>query len=435
MILDQFFHSRGWQVVAQSSIPEREGKNVHVRELDLSEKTKQTLSKIFPNGIYHHQKVAIDSVINCDHVCLATGTASGKSLVFYVAALEHLAKRPKSKILAIYPLKALAKEQEDRWRDFFTNAGISVGVGRIDGQVPIHSRLPLLKNSQLLIATPDVIHAWFMMSLNDKVVANFLREIKLIIVDEAHTYTGVFGSNAAYLFRRIRHIMSIMDSNPQYIAASATIGEPSKHLENLFGLNFTIIDSKNSGSKLAYEVDTLLKKNSISVYDIDTFGIDTGPGSFTGIRIGISFLSGLLATKKNLEVKNIISTDIINESNTSPISNFAVLRRAREDTAYVCIYKDKTLVDQPHMIKGSELAYVLNGLELTGEESKYFIDKFSLDNIFFETAVTPQGMRNAFMNSKTLKIEDLKPLYLQKPLAVEIWEEKNKTSMKKEFWN
>ena len=199
--------------------------------------------------------------------------------------------------------------------------------------------------------------------------------------------------------------------------------------------DFTIIDSKNSGSKLAYEVDTLLKKNSISVSDIDTFGIDTGPGSFTGIRIGISFLSGLLATKKNLEVKNIISTDIINESNTSPISNFAVLRRAREDTAYVCIYKDKTLVDQPHMIKGSELAYVLNGLELTGEESKYFIDKFSLDNIFFETAVTPQGMRNAFVNSKTLKIEDLKPLYLQKPLAVEIWEEKNKTSMKKEFWN
>jgi len=243
MILEQFFKSRGWQVVAQQTIPEREGKNVHVHELNLSDKTKQTLLKIFPKGIYQHQKAAIDSLIKGDHVCLATGTASGKSLVFYVAALEHLAKHPKSKILAIYPLKALAKEQEDRWRDFFINAGISIGIGRIDGQVPIYSRLPLLKNSQLLIATPDIIHAWFMLSLNDKAVANFLREIKLIIVDEAHTYTGVFGSNAAFLFRRMRHIMSIMDSAPQYIAASATIAEPSQHLENLFGLNFTIIDS------------------------------------------------------------------------------------------------------------------------------------------------------------------------------------------------
>src|SRR3989304_1912785 len=154
MILGQFFQSRNWQVVDQLSIAGREGKSVHVRELNLSDKTKQTLSKIFPNGIYHHQKAAIDSVMTGDHVCLATGTASGKSLVFYVAALEHLAKHPKSKILALYPLKALAKEQEDRWRDFFINAGLPVGIGRIDGQVPIHTRLPLLKNSQLLIATP-----------------------------------------------------------------------------------------------------------------------------------------------------------------------------------------------------------------------------------------------------------------------------------------
>jgi len=243
MILEQFFKSRGWQVIEQLSVPGREGKSIPVNELTLNEKTKQTLAQIYPNGIYHHQKAAIDSVIKGEHVCLATGTASGKSLVFYVAALELLAKHPKSKILAIYPLKALAKEQEGRWMDFFSNAGISIGIGRIDGQVPVNSRLPLLKNSQLLIATPDIIHAWFMLSLNDKAVANFLREIKLFIVDEAHTYTGVFGSNAAFLFRRMRHIMGIMNSVPQYIAASATIAEPRQHLENLFGLNFTIIDS------------------------------------------------------------------------------------------------------------------------------------------------------------------------------------------------
>ncbi|MDI9569976.1 MAG: DEAD/DEAH box helicase [Pseudomonadota bacterium] len=216
MIIQQFFQARDWQTVDQLKIPGRGGESIPVCELNISCDSKNTLSKIFPNGIYQHQKAAIDLVANGGHVCLATGTASGKSLVFFVAALELLIKHPKSKILAIYPLKALAKEQEDRWKDFFKNAGRSVGVGRIDGQVPINARIPLLKNTQLLIATPDIIHAWFMLNLNDAAVSNFLKKIKLIIVDEAHTYTGVFGSNAAYLFRRMRHIMNLLDSAPQF---------------------------------------------------------------------------------------------------------------------------------------------------------------------------------------------------------------------------
>jgi len=248
MILCQFFESENWNVVEQLHIPGREGVSVDVRDLPISEKAKSTLIKLFPNGIYRHQKEALDSVTASSNVCLATGTASGKSLVFYVAALEHLIRNPKSKIIAIYPLKALAKEQEQRWRDFFTAAGVAVGIGRIDGQVPMQSRISLLKNSQLLIVTPDVIHAWLMLSLSDKAVSKFLNDIQLIIADEAHTYSGVFGSNAAYLFRRMRHIMGIMGATPQFIAASATIAEPKEHLKKLFGLDFTIIDSELDSS-------------------------------------------------------------------------------------------------------------------------------------------------------------------------------------------
>jgi len=248
MILRQFFESGNWHVVEQLHIPGRDGISIDVRELNVSQTAKNTLTKLFPSGIYNHQRTALEAVTAGKHVCMATGTASGKSLVFYTAALEHLTRNPQSRIIAIYPLKALAKEQEQRWKDFLAAAGLSAGIGRIDGQVPMQSRISLLKNSQLLIVTPDVIHAWLMLSLSDKAVFKFLKDISLIIADEAHTYSGVFGSNAAYLFRRLRHVMSIIGAAPQFIAASATIAEPKEHLKKLTGLEFTIIDSNHDSS-------------------------------------------------------------------------------------------------------------------------------------------------------------------------------------------
>jgi len=175
------------------------------------------------------------------NICLTTGTASGKSLVFYVAAIEQLVRHPDSKIIAIYPLKALGKEQEEHWGKSLRSANLHVKVGRIDGQIPTHTRSEILRNSQVLILTPDIIHAWLMYNLSDKAVINFLAKISLIVVDEIHNYTGVFGSNSAYLFRRMQHLMNLLGSSPQYIAASATIADPELHLKKLLGLNFKII--------------------------------------------------------------------------------------------------------------------------------------------------------------------------------------------------
>jgi len=175
---------------------------------------------------------------------LTTGTASGKSLVFYIAAIEQLIKQPDSKIIAIYPLKALAREQEERWIKSLHSANLNVKVGRIDGQVvSTHERSRILRSSQVLILTPDIVHAWLMYNLSDKVVIDFFSKISLIVVDEIHNYTGVFGSNAAYLFRRMQHVMGLLGASPQYIGASATIAEPDLHLKKLLGVDFRIIDS------------------------------------------------------------------------------------------------------------------------------------------------------------------------------------------------
>src|SRR5690606_20807314 len=94
----------------------------------------------FEKGIYVHQHEGIQLFKEGRDLCLATTTASGKSLVFYVCGLELLAHRPNAKVLAVYPLKALGTEQEGRWREALNDAGIDARIGRIDGSVPVSNR-------------------------------------------------------------------------------------------------------------------------------------------------------------------------------------------------------------------------------------------------------------------------------------------------------
>ncbi len=248
MGLDNFFHSKDWEIVDVQRIPPRQAQYYQYDDITLSNQSRGFLEYDAPKGIYQHQKEAMEGFLEGENICLTTGTASGKSSVFYVAGIETLVKYPNSKIIAIYPLKALGKEQEERWINSLNKANINIKVGRIDGQVPMQARAEILRNCQVLIATPDIMHAWLMSNLSNRNVINFLAKTSLIIVDEVHNYTGVFGSNSAYLFRRMQHIMNLLHSLPKYVTASATIADPELHLKNLFGLPFRIIDSKSDTS-------------------------------------------------------------------------------------------------------------------------------------------------------------------------------------------
>ena len=248
MMLDDYFQSKNWNVVDVQRISPRESKLCGYDDINLSIQCRSFLESKFPEGIYRHQKEAIEGFLAKENICLTTGTSSGKSLVFYVSAIEQLVKYPHSKIIAIYPLRALGKEQEGRWRKSLCLANLDFKVGRIDGQTQLQERHEILKHSQVLIATPDIIHAWVLSNLSDKTVVHFLSQISLIIIDEIHNYTGVFGSNSAYLFRRMQHIMNLLGSFPQYIAASATIAAPEEHLKGLLGRNFKIIGPSSDTS-------------------------------------------------------------------------------------------------------------------------------------------------------------------------------------------
>lgn len=265
MAVEEFFTNHRWRVVDIQTTEPRAAELFGVDDLPLAAASRNFLARLYPRGIYRHQKEALKRVLAGEDVCLVTGTSSGKSLVFQTAAVNLLAHDPNARVMAIYPMKALGNEQRDRWQIALESAGMAsplpapagpaaagrrsaasmVGVegpvGRIDGNVPPGFRLNILERSRVVVFTPDIIHAWLFSNLNQPVVIDFLRRVRLVVVDEVHAYTGVFGSNAAFLLRRLQHLISLLGTKPAYIAASATIAHPEQHLRNLFGRSFTFI--------------------------------------------------------------------------------------------------------------------------------------------------------------------------------------------------
>jgi DEAD/DEAH box helicase domain-containing protein len=258
MDLERFLESNEWQLVDRLETESRDKEVYSCQDLSLSGKVHAYIQKKYPEGLFHHQREGIVKFLNGENVCLTTSTASGKSDVFFLAATEVLRKDPDAKILCIYPLRALGREQQDRWRILFDDLGLDIQVGRVDGSVkPLTRRPGILRDSQVVVCTPDIIHAWLFSNLTNREVQSFLRHIKLVVVDEVHTYTGVFGSNAAFLFRRLQHILGLLQSSPQFICTSATIAKPFDHLVKLFGIEFHLVDQTQDTSP-AYGHDIFL---------------------------------------------------------------------------------------------------------------------------------------------------------------------------------
>ncbi len=179
-----------------------------------------------------------------------------------------------------------------------------VMVGRIDGDIHVSMRKGVLKKCKVVIMTPDIIHTWLLSNIGDRDIVNFLLKVSLIIVDEVHTYTGVFGSNAAYLFRRIRHLLAVAGKTLQFIFASATMANPETYLVNLFGVPFTLIGEELDTSP-KHEVEIVLlvpprKEDFLSEVTKLIKEISAGPDRFIAFidsRKQTELISSILARK------------------------------------------------------------------------------------------------------------------------------------------
>ena len=224
--------------------------------------------------LYLHQAMGLELLGQGHNLVISTGTASGKSLVFQAPTLHHLAANPNATAVAIYPIKALARDQVIRWQSMAEAAGLDPGsINRIDGDVrDLTERREILQRTRLALMTPDVIQQWLMayseplygrrplrhdlreVQNTQYNVRRFISNLAFLILDEAHTYDGALGTHCLYLLHRLqqkrRELMAQFEPL-RVIAASATIHNPAQHLETLTSLPFQVVDDRYNGSPRA----------------------------------------------------------------------------------------------------------------------------------------------------------------------------------------
>jgi DEAD/DEAH box helicase domain-containing protein len=199
--------------------------------------------------LYSHQAEAINKVRQGKNVVIATPTASGKTLAFNIPVLEVLTKNEKATGLYLYPTKALTNDQLKVLREMEQETGITVYPNVYDGDTPSYQRSNIRENSKIILSNPYGLHQYLPWHFKWR---TFFQNLKFVIIDEAHVYRGVFGSNVAMLMRRLFRICNYHGSDPQIILSSATIANPEEHAEKLTGKDFEVIstDGAPRGKKL-----------------------------------------------------------------------------------------------------------------------------------------------------------------------------------------
>jgi DEAD/DEAH box helicase domain-containing protein len=194
--------------------------------------------------LYRHQSQALSHLASGKNVVVATPTASGKSLCFHLPVLQSLKEDPATRALFIFPTKALGQDQVSSLLETTENAGLSLKVHTFDGDTPSHVRATVRKEANVVVTNPDMLHQGILP--HHTTWMSFLRNLRYVVLDELHTYRGVFGSHVANVIRRLERLCAFYGSSPQYICGSATIANPGELAEQLTNQPFEVI--KESGA-------------------------------------------------------------------------------------------------------------------------------------------------------------------------------------------
>ena len=221
------------QVEAQTVLPGRPGKpatlpnNLHLHLVD-------ALAAQGITRLWTHQADCWQAYRRDEDFMVTTGTASGKSLCFNLPVIDALLRDSHARAIYLYPTKALAQDQLRRLRLL---AGRQVEVATYDGDTPSAARALARDKARALLTNPDMIHLSLLP--HHERWGDFFYNLRYVVIDEAHTYRGVFGSNVANVLRRLRRVASFYGAHPRFILASATIRNAREHALNLTGLDVT----------------------------------------------------------------------------------------------------------------------------------------------------------------------------------------------------
>ncbi len=232
------------QMVHIEHLPARAAKYAGLEE-PLVDRLQVCLEQRGITSLYTHQAEAVNNIRQGKNVMVATPSASGKTLCYNIAVIQTLLTDPDSRALYLFPTKALAQDQLRSLREFFSPELFTAEeFATFDGDTPPAERAEIRKRARIILTNPDMLHVGILP--NHQSWSRLLYHLKYVVIDEAHNYRGVFGSQVAGVLRRLRRLCRLYNANPQFIACSATIANPGEHAEKLTGLPFTVVSNDGS---------------------------------------------------------------------------------------------------------------------------------------------------------------------------------------------
>ncbi|HEY6181090.1 MAG TPA: DEAD/DEAH box helicase, partial [Terriglobales bacterium] len=176
--------------------------------------------------LYSHQAATAELVRTGKNVVIVTPTASGKTLCYNLPVLNAVLENTDTRALYLFPTKALAQDQLAELQDLAKSLDDGFGVFTYDGDTPSDARKAIRERGHIVLTNPDMLHAG-VLPHHTKWMRLF-ENLRYIVIDELHTYRGVFGSHLANVLRRLRRIANFYGSDPQFICSSATIANSAQ---------------------------------------------------------------------------------------------------------------------------------------------------------------------------------------------------------------
>lgn len=210
---------------------------------DLPVPLRAAVSSLGIDSLYSHQLQAWTHTRVGENVVLATGTASGKTLAYNLPVLASLLEDESAKALYLFPTKALTQDQASNLQILQPKIQ-NLKSAIYDGDTPTRNRPSVRVNARIILTNPDMLHTGILPHHTNW--ADFFRNLKFVVIDELHTYRGVFGSHVANVVRRLKRVAAFYGASPQFILTSATIGNPKELAEKLIESPVTLIDHDGS---------------------------------------------------------------------------------------------------------------------------------------------------------------------------------------------
>jgi len=200
--------------------------------------------------LFSHQAAAAEIARAGRNLVVVTPTASGKTLCYNLSVLNAILENPDTRALYLFPTKALAQDQLQELQDLGGRLRDAFGVFTYDGDTPSDARRAIRQQGHIVLTNPDMLHSGILP--HHTKWTRLFENLRYIVIDELHTYRGVFGSHLANVLRRLRRIASFYGSNPQFICSSATIANPGELAARLIERDVEVLDANGAPAAETY---------------------------------------------------------------------------------------------------------------------------------------------------------------------------------------